>query len=168
MSAIPTPQTKPEMQRPGDLGFDPFETGILSVTRHLLVSFRSPETQTWHIAYSIAAERWGDNIGFPAAHRLAKYLKAVLRSRTDSIDFNDPFCVESRDWVTQDEAALLYVLHFMRRDDTPAARDAVETLTLGRMDPDVIRTGLDFAQRFPSGATPAPQHRTKPVLYVVS
>ncbi|MEO1109921.1 MAG: hypothetical protein AAFX90_18555 [Pseudomonadota bacterium] len=55
----------------------------------------------------------------------------------------------------------------MRRDITPLAREAVEDLTLGQLDPDVIRTGLTFANRFPAGnrpcAKPAPATRLRVV-----
>ena len=134
--------------------FDAFETGLLTVARHHLDALRCPETQAWHLAYSIAAERWGDSIGLPASHLLARFIKFVVACRTDGFEHNDPFCEQSRSLVTEDEAALMYALHYMRRDDTPAAREAVEALTKGRLDPDVIRSGLTFANRFPAGKSP--------------
>ncbi|MCG7521550.1 hypothetical protein [Ruegeria sp. Ofav3-42] len=141
------------MQAIGSYPFDTFETGLLVVARHHLDALRCPETQAWHLAYSIAAERWGDSIGLPAAHLLARFVKYVMQCRNDGFDYNDPFCEHSRGLVTVDEATLLNALHFMRRDDTSAARDAVESLTKGRLDPDVIRSGLTFANRFPAGAS---------------
>lgn len=134
--------------------FDDFEQGLLIVARHHLDALRSPETQAWHRAYSIASERWGDRIGLPASHLLARFLKYVISSRNGAFEHIDPFCENCRDLVTEDEIALLNVLHHMRRDITPASREAVEDLTRGRLDPDVIRTGLTFANRFPVGNRP--------------
>ncbi|WP_415918955.1 hypothetical protein [Tateyamaria sp. SN6-1] len=57
------------------------------------------------------------------------------------------------------------MLHHMRRDNTDKARDAVELLTHGRMDPDVIRTGLALAARFSAGAPALSAKR--PALRVV-
>ncbi|WP_254437934.1 hypothetical protein [Ruegeria arenilitoris] len=155
------------MQVIDSYSFDTFEIGVLAVARHHLDALRCPETQAWHLAYSIAAERWGDNIGLPAAHLLARFLKYVVRCREDGFDHIDPLCEHSRDLVTEDEASLLSALHFMRRDDTPAAREAVEELTQGRLDPDVIRSGLTFANRFPAGASPAIRARCGVKLRVV-
>lgn len=131
--------------------FDTFEVGLLAVTRHFLDALRCPETHAWHQAYTIAAERWGDRIGLPAAHLLARFVKFVIRSRNNGFDHIDPFCRHRRGLVTPDEAMLLLTLHYMRRDDTPAARQSVENLTKGLLDPDVIRSGLTFANRFPAG-----------------
>lgn len=152
MSASDWSGPQGNMQVIGSFPFDAFEIGLLSVARHHLDALRCPETQAWHLAYSIAAERWGDRIGLPAAHLLARFLRYVVQCRRDGFDYNDPFCEHNRDLVTLDEAALLHVLHFMRRDNTPAARDAVDALTNGRLDPDVIRSGLTFANRFPAGS----------------
>lgn len=131
--------------------FDAFETGLLSVARYLFDALRCPETQAWHQAYSIASERWGDSIGLPAAHLLARFLRCVVHARDSGFDHLDPFCEHSRGYVSSDEVDLLYVIHFMRRDDTSMAREAVDVLTEGKLDPDVIRAGLTFANRFPAG-----------------
>ncbi|SDW97028.1 hypothetical protein SAMN05444358_10274 [Ruegeria halocynthiae] len=148
--------------------FDSFEKGILIVARHHLDALRCPESQAWHLAYSIAAERWGDRIGFPAAHLLARFLKHVSLCRDGVLGHIDPFCEHSRDLIALDEVELLYVVHFMRRDNTSAARNAVEDLTRGRMDPDVIRSGLTFANRFPAGAEPQERQVLGAKLRVVS
>jgi hypothetical protein len=57
------------------------------------------------------------------------------------------------------------MLHHMRRDHTAKARDAVEALTHGQMNPDLIRASLSFADRFPSGARQ--RLRGTPALRVV-
>ena len=137
--------------------FDAFEAGLLPVLRHFLTSFASPELQTWQFAYTTAAERWGDSLGLAAAQALLRVVRALLSARPGGLTFQDPLCLDARDSVTEDERLVLEMLHHMRRDDTPPARDTVEVLTDGRMDPDVIRAGLSFARRFPAG--PA-GHRT--------
>ena len=151
-----------------DLPLDGFETGLLSVIRHHLNALTRPDTQAWHHAYTIAAEQWGDAIGFPAAHLMARFLKYVMQVREGPFEYNDPFDQHRNDWVSSDEAALLLVLHHMRRDNTSAARQAVEELTQGWMDPDVIRSGLTFSNRFPAGSEGLARQDERPKLRVVS
>lgn len=133
------------------LSCDAFERRLLPIARHFLSSFESPEHHAWHRAYSIAAEQWQETLGLSIAHHLQKVIRAILRCRTDGIAFQDPLCPEARAMVTVDERMLIDMLHSMRRDHTEAARNCVEALTHGRMDPDVIRTGLSFAARFSVG-----------------
>ncbi|WP_152563294.1 hypothetical protein [Ruegeria halocynthiae] len=156
------------MQSIVNFPFDTFENGLLVVARHHFDSLARPETQAWHLAYSIAAERWGDRVGLSAAHLLARFLRYVVQCRDVAFDHADPFCEYSRGQLTEDEATLMYVLHFMRRDDTAAARESVDALTRGRLDPDVIRSGLTFANRFPAGSTPQAGTHTAARLRVVS
>ncbi|MEX0304226.1 MAG: hypothetical protein AB3N24_17540 [Leisingera sp.] len=146
--------------------FDDFETGLLPVLRQLLLSFEAPESRAWQQGYSVAAERWGEAIGLPAAHALMKLVRAVLESREGQFNFIDPFDLECRGGVTADEAALLRMLHYMRRDQTPKARDAVADVTCGFMDPHVILAGLGFASRFSAGQE-AGRHEA-PLLRVVA
>ncbi|MEO0945541.1 MAG: hypothetical protein AAFY06_11975 [Pseudomonadota bacterium] len=142
----------PELQRVSCLGLDEFERGVLKVIRQFLVAHESPETQAWHHAFLISVERWGEAVGLAAAHGLSKFVKAVLRFRADGLVFQDPLSTQARDYATDDEALMMAVLHYMRRDQTSYARDAVAALTMGQMDPDVIRTGLCFASRFAAGS----------------
>ncbi|MEM9639014.1 MAG: hypothetical protein AAGA94_15295 [Pseudomonadota bacterium] len=148
------------------IGCDSFERGLLAVARHFLNAFEDPKSQAWQHGYTVAVERWGETIGFPAAHAMSKLIRALLRGRADGISFFDPLCVEARTRVSADEALLMKMLHHMRRDQTSPARDAVEALTLGRMDPDVIRAGLSLASRFSAGCPAASVQR--PSLRVVS
>ncbi|UWQ25244.1 hypothetical protein K3553_01915 [Leisingera aquaemixtae] len=136
-------------------GFDAFETGLLAVLRQFLLSHETPDSQAWQRAYMVAAERWGEAIGLPAAQALMKLLRAVLDCRDGRFTFIDPFDLELRGTVTPDEAALLQMLHHMRRDQTPGAREAVAEVTGGKMDPHVIRAGLAFAHRFSAGQAAA-------------
>lgn len=132
------------------LGFDPFEAGVLAITRHFMTSFDAPHLQAWQTGFAVAVERWGQDIGLNAAYAVLKLVQALRRARYD-FEYNDPLCTNARVWVTADEARLMRMLHHMRRDQTNDARDALDKLTKGRMDPHVIRAGLALAARFGAG-----------------
>ena len=106
-----------------------------------------------------SARLWDDGVIDPRKSR------EVLALRQGDFAFNDPLDLDTRDLLTADEAQFIAMLHHMRRDETGKARDAVDALTRGQMDPDLIRAGLSFADRFPSGA----RHRLRgtPDLRVV-
>jgi len=146
-------------------GFDPFETRLLAVTRHLVTTSRAPDSQAWHRGFVIAAETWGEAQGLAVAYALWPVVREVLALRGDDFACNDPLDLDTRDLLTADEAQFLAMLHHMRRDETNRARDAVDALTLGRMDPELIRAGLSFSDRFPSGARQ--RLRGAPALRVV-
>ncbi len=146
---------------------DAFEAGLLPVLRHFVLSLTRPESQSWQFAYKIAAERWGDSLGLPVAQSLFKLVQFILKARRVGFDAIDPLALEERDFVTRDEQALLQMLHHMRRDDTPRAREAVANVTGCTMDPDVIRAGLSFADRFPAGSVACRQRGQRPELRVV-
>ncbi len=151
------------------LNLDEFERGLLAVARHFIACEHSPHQHSWRIAFTVAAERWGDSIGLPAAYALEKLVRAVLACRqNDPFKAGDPFCLDTRELVTPDERLLLETLHHMRRDNTPAARDAIAVMTHGRMDPDVIRAGLSFAKRFACGAGGVRASGRAPMLRVVA
>lgn len=133
-------------------GFDPFEERLLSILRHLLTEALAPGAASWHRACVIAGETWGEQQGLAIPHALWPVVRELVALRGAGFAFNDPLDIDMRGLVTVDESQLLAMLHHMRRDETRPARDAVETLTEGRMDPDLIRAGLSFADRFPSGA----------------
>lgn len=147
------------------LGLDDFEQGLLPVLRQFLLSHDQPQGQAWQQAYLIAVERWGEALGLPAALAAMKLVQAVLECRGEGFCFVDPFDLDHRAEVSRDEAALLRMLHHMRRDETPLAREAVADVTLGQMDPHVIRAGLSLANRFSKGQSPA--RATPPRLRVV-
>lgn len=132
-------------------GFDALEIGLLPVFRHFMMCFEDPSTQSWQNGYLIASEKWGETFGLALAQSLLKVIKYLRLQRKDGFCFHDPLCLQARTRVTRGEAAFLSMLHHMRRDQTPEARDAVEDLTLGGLDPDIIRSGLAFAHRFPAG-----------------
>ncbi|WP_027257447.1 hypothetical protein [Leisingera aquimarina] len=151
--------------------FDEFEAGLLPVLRHFMLSYQEPAGQAWQQAYIVAAERWGEAswgeaIGLPAALALMKVVRAALNSRSGQFGFIDPFDLDHRGKVTPDEAALLRMLHHMRRDQTGQARAAVAEVAGGKMEPQVIQAGLAFAHRFSAG--PAADCAQSPRLRVVA
>ncbi|MEO0401728.1 MAG: hypothetical protein AAF214_05080 [Pseudomonadota bacterium] len=156
------PAPVPELQR---LGCDEFEWGMLAVARYFLTAFQDPAGQAWQHGYTVATQRWGEAIGLPVAHATGQLVRAVLRCRSDGICFHDPLDQTARIRASRDEVDLIAMLHHMRRNETDKARDAVHALTHGRMDPDVIRTGLSLATRFSAGAAPAQTRR--PALSIV-
>ncbi len=148
-------------------GCDDFEIGLLSVIRHLNVGLDLADPMAWRRAYEIASERWGDAIGLPAAHALMKLMMAVHDCREDAFQTRDPLCLKDRECITDDEVHLIAMLHYMRRDRTAAAREAVEDVTQGLMDPHVIRAGLAFAHRFSAGQGTDTSSSRAPKLTIV-
>lgn len=147
--------------------FDEFELGLLAVARHLVLSFSEPERQSWQVAFRIAEERWGETLGLAATHLTLKLVRAVLRTRSATFACHDPQDLEARAHMTGDEQSLLRMVHYMRRDQTAPARDALAVLTHGHMDPDVIRAGLGLAARFAKGATGVRAVAPRPILRAV-
>ena len=136
---------------------------MLAVARYFFLARSVPEQQSWQVAFSVAVERWGPDIGLPVAFALSKLVRAVADVRTDFAS-GDPFDNDARERVSFDEAIMMRMLHHMRRDQPPDARDAVEVLPRGLMDPHVIRAGVAGAARFGCGAPV----RRRPDLRVVS
>lgn len=149
------------------LGFDEFELGLLAVLRHFSKSYEAPEKQTWQHAYLIAAERWGERIGLSSAYALMKVIQAVSRCRPTGLDVQDPLCLSAKNFVTEDEFALIGMLHHMRRDEAQQARKFIQILAFGRNDPAIIHAGLSFAHRFSLGKRKVANSSTKHMLYVV-
>ena len=148
--------------------YDSFELGLLALTRHFLTSFQTPQSQAWQRAYTVAAERWGPDTGLWIAHQMLKILRTASDARPGPIEFHNPLCPEERARLTADEAALIDMLHHMRRDDAGRARIAMDHLTAGYRDPYLVQSSLALAQRHPSGAKrPARQPECAPALRVV-
>lgn len=140
------------------LGLDDVETGMLAVLRHFLSALAGTAPQGWVTAMEVAAERWGLADGPRIAHGLVEVLQAVRRARRAAFSFANPLCLTCRTFATADEAALMAMLHWMRRDRTGPARDAVAQVAEGRHDAGLIRAGLALAGRHPAGhETPARQ-----------
>lgn len=160
------PHNTPTTRRVDLCGFDAFELGLLPVIRHLLTTFANPDSQAWVRAQTIAVERWGETVGLATCHRLQALLRSLRDCRND-LCVIDPLDIDQRSRVTADEETCLWMLHYMRRDNTPKARDAVERLTNGYMDPHLVREGLKFAARFPAAGVQAAPRVEKPRLTLV-
>ena len=94
-------------------------------------------------------------------------LPALLEVRSDGFQTRDPCPLEARGTATQDEALGLTLIHQMRRDQTPKARETVLRHSAGTMDPDVIRADLSFAARCPAGHGPAFTRTAPPRLQMM-
>ncbi len=134
------------------LALDEAETGVLAVVRHLLTTLADPATQAWHLAFGIAAERWGQAEGPRIAMAAYALVAAVARARAVPFRHCDPLDTEDRRRATAEEAALARMIRAMRRDLTAEARRHVAALTGGRMDPGVIGAGLTLARSLPRPA----------------
>lgn len=140
------------------LDLDETEQGLLVVMRHFLTSFAQPASQAWTLAFGLAAERWGLSEGPARAQALLAVLMALRAGQGAAqpdagrgpLAFTDPLSLTARAFMTPDEAAVMALIHAMRRDRTAQAREALGRLTGGRMDVGVIRAGLALAAHFPA------------------
>lgn len=148
-------------------GLDDFEEGLLPILRHFMMALTDPDCQAWQYAFRIATERWGETLGLAVAHALFRLVQHTFKARRQPFECIDPMTIDRRAFVTRDEQAFLQMLHHMRRDETPRAREAVANVTGCTMDPDVIRSGLSFADRFPAGLRERRKVGQKPNLRVV-
>lgn len=165
--SLQQPIIPPHTRRVDLCGYDAFELGLLPVLRHLLVNYQRPETQSWIRAQTIAVERWGETVGLAACHRMQGVIRCLWDVREGKIAFMDPLDLKQRGYVTEDEETCLWMLHYMRRDNTAKARDAVERLTHGLMDPHLVREGLKLAARFPAAGTGTAPRPATPRLQIV-
>jgi hypothetical protein len=129
------------------LGLDDFETGVLSILRHLCASFVEPGGHAWRRALAVAAERWQPGEGCLILRDLLPVLDVLAGARRETFRTMDPLSLTCRALATPDEAALMRLLAAMRRDLTAAARIEVGRLAGGRMEPDLIVAALTFASR---------------------
>lgn len=140
------------------LGLDDFEQSLLPIARHLWQAQEGRSVDAWPRAFHTASERWGETIGLALAHHLSKLIRAVADCR-DCFAHHDPLSLSERSSLTDDEEQFFWMVHHMRRDQTPEAREAVLRITQGTMDPHVIRAGLSFAARFSCGSQRAENTR---------
>jgi hypothetical protein len=141
---IPTPHDRTAVAA---LGLDPFETGVLSVVRHLCAGLAEPASQGWRHALAIATERWPGGDGGRSVLDLLRILDALAAVRRDAFRTMDPLSLTCRALATPDESALMHLIAAMRRDLTAAARIEVGRLANGWIDPDLIVAALTFAAR---------------------
>ncbi|MBV7407903.1 hypothetical protein [Maritimibacter sp. DP1N21-5] len=149
---------------PRALPFDDFERGLLPVLRHFLVAMTDPGSQAWRLAYATARERWGRSAGLAIADSLGDFVACFVQRHGATVDFHDPLDPERRVLLAKGEAALLAILHHMRRDHASAARRCLALVTGGRTAARVVQAGLAFAARYPAASVPA---RAEPSLRVV-
>lgn len=149
-------------------GFDEFELGLLVLLRHFSKCYKEPEQHGWQNAFVIASERWGELIGLRVAYSLMRVIQSIRRCRPAGVHVLDPLCIETREYLTPDEAAFIGMIHHMRRDETPQAREQVQVLGYGRNDPAIIHAGLSFANRFSLGKRKIGSSSIRHMLYVVA
>jgi len=130
---------------------DAFERDLLPLLRHFLAAQLGDSSRGWHLAYGLAAEIWGERIGLPVAHGLAEVTFVWLNARLSAPDYRDPLCPDAGSLVTPDERMFLRMIHHMRRDQIGPARNCVDALTHGCMEPALIRSALAFARRHSCG-----------------
>lgn len=157
-----------ELTKLSDLSFDEFECHALDVLRFFWEGFYLPESQSWRHGYSLAIDYWGETMGLAAAHRLQKLAEAIHRCCGSQFSYVKPFGEDLCDCVTHDEEAAIEMLHFMRREETTLARNAVDDLTRSHMDPDIIRTALAFAERFSCGPKRGYGDQDRPKLRLIA
>ncbi|MEM1079444.1 MAG: hypothetical protein AAGI09_13045 [Pseudomonadota bacterium] len=148
-----------------DLPIDDFEAALLPLLRHFTLALSGEAPKGWRTAFGLAEERWGTPIGLSVAHEIGKLVAALEETRGSLPFVQDPFCIEARLLITQDEERFLLLIHHMRRDNTAGARDAVWALTDGYSQAAFIRQALSFANKHRL-ATPLATGRA-PVLRVV-
>ena len=132
------------------MGLDDFEVGLLSIARHFFASFAQPETQAWHVAFRISAERWGIGDGAKAACAMLDIADAMRRARPTEFTFSDPTCPTCREALTPNERHLMSMIHAIRRGRIGDAQTAAMLLTEGARNTDLIRAGWVMAGLFPA------------------
>lgn len=140
---------------------------LLPVVRHFLRNLSGAEYGSWRIAYSLAAEIWGEPRGLAIAHKTQALLTAVLSNRAHPLDVADPGCLTARGRLTPDETLLLALVGHMRAEEVPQARRCIAALTDGRIPATVVQAGLELCTQL--GMTPPPSRRdpSRPRLRVV-
>lgn len=151
---------------------DPVEQSLLPVFRYFLLSFQDNDGQGWRLAFSVAAETWGEARGLAIAHRAQTFLSALLQNRAVPFQSADPLCLKERAEVTKDEADLLALLSHMRADETGAARNILRNLVGERCHSATVKTGLQLCDilecRQQNRCNGSGRPRTKSHLRVVS
>ena len=124
----------------------PVDQALLPVLRHAVRAFTCPEGQSWRLAYSTAAERWGEARGLALAHASVELITSFL-GKDVTPEVNDPLDMDQRDSVTTHEHLLLLMLGFMRRQDTANARNVMLELCHGQVPASVVKSALSLAGR---------------------
>ena len=118
---------------------------LLPVVRHFLDALQNPQRTGWRIALESAVEIWGEARGLAIAHRTQQFLSCLMQCRPVPLTYSDPFDMDQRPYLSDDEADILAVLYAMRHDNTPKAREILKSLTGGPLRSAVVQTGLSLA-----------------------
>ena len=124
---------------------DHVNAALLPLIRHHLSALQGSNPLAWRHAFQIATERWGEARGLALANRTQLFLSALLACRPVPLDATDPFDLEKRAALTDDEAILMAIMTAMRIDDTNHARSLMTQITGGRITAAAVQTGLSLA-----------------------
>jgi hypothetical protein len=124
---------------------DPVSKALLPVLRHFLSCLQGDVPGAWQQGFLDAVETWGEARGLAIAHRGQAFLAALLRSRKGRLAYCEPCCTGPHHAVSDDELSLLALLRHLREDQPGLARNKMAALTRGRIDAEVVRSGLAFA-----------------------
>lgn len=158
--------TQPARHRPTPETLDPVSQRLLPVLRYFLDGLQDQGSTSWQIGFSMSAEIWGEARGLTIAYRVQRFLSALLNSRPVPIRAADPLCLEDTGHITDDECLILALLTHMRDDEPRPARDILASLTGGRVEAAVVRTGLDLCAVL-DGTHGARRGKGTPVLAIV-
>lgn len=86
---------------------------------------------------------WGAGRGLEIAHATQDFVAVLMMSRPVPLLLSEVGAPNNR--TVHDERAILSMISAMQTDDTPTARDEIASLTAGRVEAAVIRTGLALA-----------------------
>ncbi len=143
---------------------DPMMKALLPVLRHFFSALNDPPSQGWRHGYEVAIGIWGQGRGLSIAHAVQKFTYDLMRCGETALHFNDPLDIYARPLLTPDERTVLLLLSYMRADNTGKAREVIEGLHQGMIDPILVRHGLALAAMM--DATPA--RHAVPKLRVVN
>ena len=129
-----------------NLPCDALECALLPLIRHLVRSHTGQCPNGWHHAFTIAKERWGGPIGLQIAFGLSNTMLELINARRCATAVHDPLRPDLRLRLTDDEKAILLLIHYMRRDNSAKAREYVPLLAAGRMHAVFIQAMLTFAR----------------------
>ncbi len=139
----------PQETRLAEAGFDGFETGVLDVVR-LICAAESGSPPRHGAAPADVAERlFGKAQGPVLLVGITAFLQAMALSRSEPFRYSNPYCTGCARVLTRHEAALVQVLHHIRRERP--GRAIVEALLICDTRPvaALLEAAGDLAQLAP-------------------
>ncbi len=124
---------------------DPVNAAMLPILRYHLTALQGNDPLAWRHAFSVSVECWGEGRGLALAHRAQVFLSALLACRPVPLDITDPFNLDRRAFLTDDEQLLMHLISAMRKEDAPCARDILSLLSGGHVTAAVVQAGLSLA-----------------------